>query len=134
MIHYKPLEVIIDAKYIDNLNHVNTFKYLEIFIECLWREWETKGCNYQEIEKLHQYPVVLEMNVRYLKELLLGDKIVVTAEIIPLKEKVFDAKQIMYRDNIAATEITWRFGFFDLTTRRLVPPCPKWRHAVFNTD
>lgn len=128
MHHY---DVLIRETHIDSLGHMNNAAYLTLFEEARW-EWITAGgYGVAEIRQYNQSPVILEANVKFLREVHLRDNIRIVSEILSYEGKVGDLKQVMQRaDGTVCCEALFKMGFFDLTTRRLIAPTPLWKKAL----
>jgi acyl-CoA thioester hydrolase len=73
--------------------------------------------------------VILESRIRYLRELILGERIEITSDISFGAGKSFRIEHtILCADGSTAAEINGVFGLLDTKTRRLVPE-PKARLA-----
>lgn len=128
MHHY---DVLIRETHIDSLGHMNNAAYLTLFEEARW-EWITAGgYGVAEIRQYKQSPVILEANVKFLREVHLRERIKITSEILSYDGKVGDLKQVMARaDGTVCCEALFKMGFFDLETRRLIAPTPLWKKAL----
>lgn len=128
MHHY---DVLIRETHIDSLGHMNNAAYLTLFEEARW-EWITAGgYGVAEIRQYKQSPVILEANVKFLREVHLRDSIRIASEILSYEGKVGDLKQVMSRaDGTVCCEALFKMGFFDLETRRLIAPTPLWKKAL----
>lgn len=126
--HY---DVLIRETHIDSLGHMNNAAYLTLFEEARW-EWITAGgYGVAEIQQFNQSPIVLEVNVKFLREVRLRENVRIVSEILRYEGKVGDLKQVMQRaDGTVCCEALFKMGFFDLNTRRLIEPTPRWRQAL----
>lgn len=124
-------DVLIRETHIDSLGHMNNAAYLTLFEEARW-EWITAGgYGVAEIRQYKQSPVILEANVKFLREVHLREHIKITSEILSYEGKVGDLKQVMTRaDGTVCCEALFKMGFFDLETRRLIAPTPLWKKAL----
>lgn len=126
--HY---DVLIRETHIDSLGHMNNTAYLTLFEEARW-DWITAGgYGVAEIQQYKQSPVVLEVTVKFMREVLLREKLRIVSEVTSYEGKVGDLKQVMQRtDGTVCCEAVFKMGFFDLNTRRLIEPTPRWRKAL----
>jgi len=129
MLHH--YDVLIRETHIDSLGHMNNAAYLTLFEEARW-DWITAGgYGVAEIQQYKQSPVVLEVTVKFMREVLLREKLRIVSEITSYEGKVGDLKQVMQRaDGTVCSEAFFKMGFFDLNTRRLIEPTPRWRAAL----
>lgn len=118
-------------KHLDTFGHVNNATYLEILEEARW-DWITSGgYGLKEIQEKQIGPVILEINIRFKKELRLREAITIQSYILNAEEKVGVIKQEILNeagDICSVAQIT--MGLFDLKTRRLISPTEDWIQAV----
>lgn len=121
--------------HIDFFGHVNNATYMQLFEEARWDLITQNGYGIPQILEYQKGPVMLDCQIRFLKELRARDEITITVEhdLTPTKpgQKVFKLRQTMInaRGEIAC-EAVYSYGLFDMKARRLVEPSPEWRHAV----
>lgn len=124
-------EVTIRESHMDSFGHMNNAAYLVLFEEARWEHITKNGYGLKKVQELQQGPVVLELNMKFKKEIGLREKIKITMEILETKGKISRFRQEMIKeDGTVATEIEMTFGLFDLRTRRLVEPTPEWKKAI----
>ena len=124
-------EVIIRESHLDSFGHVNNAAYLTLFEEARWDFITRNGYGLKKVQELQQGPVVLELGIKFRKEITLREKIKITLELLDYKGKISHFKQEMIKeDGAVATELTLTFGLFDLKTRRLIEPTPEWKKAI----
>jgi thioesterase III len=126
-------EVLIRESLIDSFGHMNNSKYLELFEEARWEIINGRGFSVREIMKNGLGPVVLEVNLRFTKEIRLREKIRITSEVeaSASKGKTMTMKQVMMNDKgeVCCTAM-FVFGLFDLKARKLISPTPEWSRAI----
>jgi acyl-CoA thioester hydrolase len=124
-------EVIIRESHLDSFGHVNNAAYLTLFEEARWDFITRNGYGLKKVQELQQGPVVLELGIKFRKEITLREKIKITLELLDYKGKISHFKQEMIKeDGAVATELTLTFGLFDLKTRRLIEPTDLWKKAI----
>lgn len=117
--------------HLDSFGHVNNAAYLEIFEEARWDLITKNNYGIKEIHQSKQGPVILEVNLKFLRELRNREWITVTTEVIEYKGKVGKLLQKMILpDGTVASEATFTFGLFDLGQRKLIEPTAAWKKAV----
>lgn len=133
----------IDKSLIDSYGHMNNSKYLEVFENARWDIISKRGFSAADIAKSGFGPVVLEVNLRFTKEIKLGEKIEITSFIemtnangTPVaKSKTMTMVQTMVNErNDVCCTAHFIFGLFDLRARKLVLPTPEWLRAAGVTD
>ena len=124
-------DVLIREQHLDSYGHVNNATYLALFEEARWEIVTARGYGYEKVHQTMQGPVILEVNLKFLKELKLREKIVISLELVSYEGKISKVKQTMInpRGEIAC-ELLAIVGFFDLKARKLILPTPEWLKAL----
>ncbi len=124
-------ELIIKEHHLDTFGHVNNAIYLQLFEEARWQLITDRGYGMKEVMSLRQGPVVLEIQIKFMKELKLRETIQINFETLGQKGKIGQFKQQMLNSkNDVACEATFTVGFFDLDSRKLIEPSEAWKQAV----
>lgn len=117
--------------HIDTFGHVNNATYLTLYEEARWELITANGWGLREIQRSGQGPVILEVNLKYLKELKLRETITITTQMLDYQGKVGRLKQQMIKsDGTLASEAVFTFALFDLKQRKLIEPTPEWNKAI----
>lgn len=120
-------ELVIKEHHLDTFGHVNNAIYLQLFEEARWEFITSRGYGLQEVMKYKKGPVILEANIKFLKELKLREMIKITFEALPTKSKIIQIKQQMIKSNgDVSSELLVTVGFFDLVERKLISPTEEW--------
>lgn len=123
--------VTIRESHLDTFGHVNNAVYLSLYEEARW-EWITQnGYGLKQVQELKKGPVILDVTLKFLKELHLREEIRIVSQTQPYKGKIgiLTQKMINAKGEVAS-EATFTVGFFDLELRKLIAPTPEWLHAV----
>lgn len=124
-------EKVIDESLLDRFGHVNNAKYLEILEEARWDVANRNGFGLEEIVATQLGPVILEVTIRFKKELLLKERIKIVTEFLPRQGKIgYIAQEILSEDGKAAASATFTFALFDLKTRKIVEFTHPWLVAM----
>ena len=124
-------EVIVRESHLDTFGHMNNASYLVLFEEARWEHITKNGYGLRKVKELQQGPVLLELSVKFRREITLREKIKITMELLDSKGKISHFRQEMIKeDGTVATELELTFGLFDLRTRRLIEPTPEWKKAI----
>ncbi len=124
-------EITIKEHHLDSYRHVNNAMYLSLYEEARWEFISQRGYGYQVVHDTGMGPVVLEINLKFLKELTARETIKITFEMISYEGKIFKLKQQMIKSNgDVASEALFTGGFFDLKNRKLILPNDQWLIAV----
>jgi YbgC/YbaW family acyl-CoA thioester hydrolase len=124
-------DVIIRESHLDIFGHMNNAAYLTLFEEARWDYITKNGYGLKKVQEIQQGPIVLELSLKFKREITLREKITITLEMLDFKEKISHYRQEMIKeDGTIATELVITFGLFDLKTRRLIDPTPEWKKAI----
>lgn len=123
--------IMIKEFHVDSLGHVNNATYLALYEEARWELITEQGFGFKEVQKTMQGPVILEVNLKFMREILLRETITITTELVGYKGKIGQLKQQMIKqDGSVASEAVFTFGLFDLKERRLIEPSAEWKKAL----
>jgi acyl-CoA thioester hydrolase len=61
-------EVLIKEQHLDSYGHVNNATYLALYEEARWEAITQRGYGYKTVHETGLGPIVLEVNVKFLKE------------------------------------------------------------------
>ncbi len=124
-------EVLIRESHLDSFGHMNNAAYLILFEEARWDFITHNGYGLKQVHELQKGPVVLELNLKFRKEITLREKIKITMKSINYQRKIGRFRQEMIKtDGAIAAELELTIGLFDLQTRRLIEPTPEWKKAI----
>lgn len=124
-------KVLIRESHLDSYGHVNNATYLTLFEEARWEIVTQRGYGYKKVHETGQGPVILEVNLKFLKELTLRETITITLELESYEGKIAKINQKMIKSNgDVASELKLVVGFFDLKARKLILPTPEWKVAL----
>lgn len=123
--------VLIIERHLDTFGHVNNATYLDLLEAARW-DWITgNGFGLARIRELQQGPTVLEVTLRFKREIKNRQQILIRTWVESYEGKVVTVMQEM-RDEASELCCEGRFlcGLFDLAARRLLAPTPEWLVAV----
>src|SRR4051794_16019620 len=108
-------EVLIREHHLDTFGHVNNAEYLALLEEARWDLIAQRGYGYAEIHKLGIGPVILEVTLKFMRELHLREKVRISMQVLDYKGKVGHLKQtIESSSGEVKAEAVFKFGLFDL--------------------
>lgn len=117
--------------HLDSFGHVNNAAYLELFEQARWDLITQNGYSINEVHKLKQGPVILEVNLKFLRELKNRETIKITTELAEYKGKIGKLLQkMLLPDGSVASEALFVFALFDLNERKLIEPTAAWKKAI----
>ncbi|OJU82520.1 MAG: thioesterase [Chlamydia sp. 32-24] len=128
MIHTYP--ILIKETNLDVYGHVNNSTYLTLFEEARWDLITKQGYGLEQIKKSGIGPIILEVHIKYYKELLLRDEIIIETSAISYEKKIGKLLQKMVRDEEVCCEALFVMGLFDLKNRKLINPTPEWLQVI----
>jgi YbgC/YbaW family acyl-CoA thioester hydrolase len=124
-------KMLIRETHLDSYGHVNNATYMTMYEEARWEFITVRGYGYQKVHESGQGPIVLEVNLKFLKELRLREEITITSEMIEYPSRIGKLKQqILKPDGSVASEAIFTMGLFDLKARKMILPTPEWKSAV----
>jgi acyl-CoA thioester hydrolase len=116
---------------LDLFGHVNNAVYLQILEEARWELITQNGYGLQRIVESKLGPTILEIQIKFMRELTNREAVTVESELLDYSGKVGHLRQrILKQDREAACEATLAFGLFDVRARKLVLPTDDWASAV----
>lgn len=131
-----PLEfikkLVIEETQLDFMGHVNNATYLTLFEQARWDFVRSRGYGIDKIRASGEGPVVLQVDLKFQRELRLQDQITIRSSLVPWKGgKIMELVQVIEKQDgeIAATA-HFKFGLFSLQLRKLVEPSLEWLYAV----
>lgn len=131
--HEKTL--VISEAHLDSFGHLNNARYLELFEQARWDLITERGFGIEEIKRTRTGPTILEITLRFMRELAPRDAIVIRTEMLSYERKIGKLRQQMIKaDGSVACEAVFTIGLFDVERRRLVEPTPAWLKAIGMAD
>jgi thioesterase-3 len=123
--------IIISEAHLDSFGHVNNARYLELLEQARWDLITERGFGIDTIRRSHTGPTILEITIRFLRELAPRDVVTIRTELLSYERKIGKLQQQMLKaDGTLACEAVFTIGLFDLERRRLIEPTPAWAYAV----
>ena len=120
----------IQKNHLDMFGHVNNAVYLKLFEEARWDLISNNGYGIEKIQESGLGPTILEITIRFLKELRLDETIVIKTHVISQPKKIMRLSQTMYRGDELCCEAVITMALFDLKKRKLIMPTQEWLHAI----
>lgn len=126
--HIFPITIL--ETHLDFMGHMNNHAYLRVFEEARWDMVNQRGYGFDMIQKTQQGPVILSIEIQFLKEVRLRQELIVETFMIDYPGKVGKIQQVMRTEqgDIHCSAV-FTVGLFDMKARRLIAPTPEWRHA-----
>jgi thioesterase-3 len=121
---------IIKETDLDSFGHMNNAKYLALFEEARWNWITQNGFGIKKMQETGIGPTILEINLRFLKELRAHDEIEIDSQVISYVGKIGKLQQKMLLNKVVHCVAEFTIGLFDLNTRKLIQPTEEWLKAV----
>ncbi len=123
--------VNIKEHHVDSLGHMNNSTYLALYEEARWELITQNGYGFKEVQKLQKGPVILDLHLKFMKEIHLRETIRILTKLVSYESKVGQMFQQMVKsDGSIASEVSMNFGLFDMQSRKLIAPTPEWKMAI----
>lgn len=117
--------------HLDTFGHMNHATYLQLFEQARWDFVTKRGYGIERIQETKVGPTILELNIRYMRELRLREEVKIKTQTVEFRSKIGKVKQVMYnKKGEACAEILLTLGMFDLKERRLTNAPTEWLHAI----
>ncbi|MSQ02548.1 MAG: hypothetical protein EXR71_11790 [Myxococcales bacterium] len=115
--------VVIQPEQIDILGHLNNAAYLMIFEAARWAVLRETGASWDQLAALGVSPVVLEIDLKFRREVRLGDTVAVESSFRRTGPRRFAATQRLVDAAGKLRASAELIGtFFDVRTRRIIDP------------
>ena len=121
---------IVDKEMTDEYGHVNNARYLDLYEDARWNILEISGLGADMLKANRIGPVILEVNVRFRRELLPGDEITIITTSRRKNDLVFyfDQQMINSKGEIASSAV-FTAALFDLDKRKMKRADEHWLKA-----
>jgi YbgC/YbaW family acyl-CoA thioester hydrolase len=124
-------EMLIREHHLDTFGHVNNATYLELLEEARWDYITANGYGLDTVQRLRLGPVILEITLKFKRELGNRQKIRIRSGIESYEGKIATmAQTIVDPEGNVYCEARFVFGLFHLDARKLVAPTPEWLRAI----
>lgn len=128
--HYT--DIIVSETWLDSFGHVNNARYLEIYEQARWNWLTANGIDLGHIRRTGIGPVILEVNLRFRRELLPREQVRIGSWCESYRKKILIIRQEMRLadSDELASEITLTAGMMDMKARKLINPPPEWQTGM----
>ena len=123
--------IVIREQHLDTFGHVNNARYLEIFEQARWDLITDNGFGLEHIRSSGTGPVILEVSLRFLRELKNRDQVLIRSFVDSYEGKIGHMTQLLVNDAAQiCCEGKFVFAQWDSRSRKIIAPTPEWRVAV----
>lgn len=127
--------MVIEPRHCDLYGHMNNAAYAELLEEGRWDFISKRGYGREAVTELDQGPIVLELNIRFRRELNPGEKVIVECWMKQVRSRSATVSQrILAENGELACEAEATLALFDLKSRRLITPNERWKAALLMDD
>jgi acyl-CoA thioester hydrolase len=124
-------QLLILEHHLDTFGHVNNAVYLQLFEQARWDLITRNGYGLADVHRLQIGPTILDVQVRFARELRNRQPIVIKTWLESYSGKVGKLVQQMSDEaGKLCCEATFTMALFDLAARKLILPTPKWLKAL----
>lgn len=118
-------------RHIDTLGHVNNAAYLEILEEARWDLVTRNGYGLDEVQRLGVGPIVLDVHLRFVRELRNRQAITIRSWVDSYSGRVGTLDQQVVDDaGRMCCDARFTIALFDLASRKVIRPTPEWVRAL----
>ena len=124
-------ELLIHERHLDTFGHVNNATYLDLLEEARWDLITKNGFGLDEIQRRRVGPTILEINLRFAREIRNRQRITVKSWLESYSGKIgkFSQQMLNERGEVCC-EALFTMGLFDVEARKLIAPTPEWWRAL----
>ena len=122
---------IVTDDLLDDYRHVNNARYLDLYERARWDILEKSGLGPDFVHENKLGPIILEVTIRFSRELLPGEEIKIITTSRKKNDLVmyFDQQMINSKGEIASKAV-FTSSLFDLEKRKMVKADEKWLKAM----
>jgi YbgC/YbaW family acyl-CoA thioester hydrolase len=122
--------VLIKEANLDTFGHVNNAMYLVLLEEARWDLLTGNGYGLDKIMSTRIGPTILEINLRFLRELKLRDEIIIETRLVSYEKKIGIIEHKILRGTELCCTAQLTLALFDLNLRKIIPPTPEWLKGI----
>ena len=122
--------VLIKEGHLDTFAHVNNATYLQLLEEARWDLLTGNGYGLDVIMATRVGPTILDIKIRFMKELKLRDEIIIETKLVSYEKKIGVIGHKIMRGSELCCEAELTMALFDLAQRKIIPPTPEWLRGI----
>lgn len=125
-------ETVILEHHLDSFGHVNNAVYVKLYEEARWDFITKNGFGLDFIQQHQLGPVILDLSVRFKRELKNRQKIRIVSRTVKIvNNKMMQLEQvILNEEGKMASDALFTVGMFDMKLRKLIDASPEWLKAI----
>uniref|UniRef100_UPI0040472F36 acyl-CoA thioesterase n=1 Tax=Roseivirga sp. TaxID=1964215 RepID=UPI0040472F36 len=111
----------------DHMNHMNVQFYVEKFDQATWNLFSNLGITSKYMKECNSGMVALEQKINYLQEVMVGDNLFISSEVLEINAKTIRFKHEMRRlEGTVLVSVTEIVGLHIDTITRKGKPLPSF--------
>jgi len=124
-------EFVVRESQLDSFGHVNHAFYFQILEDARWDLMTGNGYGIARIRETGLGPTILEIKIRYRRELLPRQKIRIETVCVGYDRLIGRLEQKMLDEKGQVCCVAdFAIGLMDINARKLVPPTEDWKKAI----
>lgn len=121
---------LVTRDYLDDYGHVNNARYLNLFEMARWKVLEKNGMDRNMVRKTRKGPVILEVTVRFSREIGEGEEITIETTSRRKDNRIFYFDQVMKnKTGDLCSKATFTAALFDMDSRKMIRADEQWLKA-----
>jgi len=122
---------VVTEDLLDGYHHVNNARYLDLYERARWDILEKSGLGRDTVHESKIGPVIIEVTVRFSRELLPGEKIKIITTSRRKNELIFYFdQQMINEEGKVASKAVFTTSLFDLEKRKMIKADEVWLRAM----
>lgn len=127
--------IVIREAQLDTFGHVNNARYLELFEQARWDLITENGFGLEYVRASGTGPVILEVTLRFLREVKNRQQLVVRSSLDSYEGKIGKMTQLLLDESgQVCCEGKFVFAQWDTRTRKIMTPTAEWLRAIGLND
>lgn len=115
---------------LDEFGHVNNARYLDLYEQARWEVLDQNGLERKMITETMTGPVILEVTVRFSREIGPGEQVTIETKSRRKNDRIFYFDQeIKNRDGIRCSRAVFTAALFDMKERKMIRADKLWMKA-----
>jgi thioesterase-3 len=125
-------DTLIQEHHLDSFGHVNNASYIMIYEQARWDLITKNGLGLEYILQTQTGPVILDLSVRFKRELKNRELIKITSQVldVPSPKIIILEQTIINQEEKISSNARFTMGFFDLRSRKLMEAPCEWLKAI----
>ncbi len=124
-------ETQILENHLDTFAHVNNATYLELYEMARWAYVRQFDITLESIHRDKVGPVILEVNLKFRRELKNQDRIKISMKCLSYENKMGKIEQKIFNlDDKIMSEALFHFAIWDFSQRKIITAPENWTRAL----